>query len=247
MDEHFRTIQLPISFADFERLPRNSAYKYEYYDERAVLTPRPRCYRAVLDLRPITDVEPVELRPLPPEEIPGLDELFRAAFARTQPLGSLNDDAALAAARACLEKTRSGGDGPLIESACFQAVSETQDGPCGAILMTLLPAEVLTDLWCYRWDGAPPLDAIERGIGCPHLTWVFVSPWEMRRGIGTALLAASAAELLRRGYRRLASTFLLGNDASTLWHWRNGFRLMAQESVWRRDARASDSPSDSQP
>jgi GNAT superfamily N-acetyltransferase len=234
MDEHFRTIRLPLSFADFNRLPRHAAYKYEYLGGEAVLTPRPRCYRAVLDLRPIADTEPAELQPLPADEILALDELFCAAFGRTQPLASLDADTALAAARACLGKTRYGGDGPLIESACFQAVGEQRGRPLGAILITLLPAEVLTDLWCYRWEEPPPPDAIARAIGCPHLTWVFVSPWEMRRGLATALLAAAVEELLRLGYRHLASTFLLGNDASTLWHWRCGFRMLAQDSALRQ-------------
>jgi L-amino acid N-acyltransferase YncA len=41
----------------------------------------------------------------------------------------------------------------------------------------------------------------------------------------TAPLNAAAREILAPGYRQLVSTFLLGNDASVLWHWRCGFRL----------------------
>jgi hypothetical protein len=40
-------------------------------------------------------------------------------------------------------------------------------------------------------------------------------------------LAAAVRELLALGYTQLASTFLAGNDSSTLWHWRNGFQLLA--------------------
>ena len=50
-DSHFRCIELHLPFDEFQRIPRNSAYKYEYFDGRAVLSPRPKCYRAVLDLR----------------------------------------------------------------------------------------------------------------------------------------------------------------------------------------------------
>ena len=39
-DDHFRRIELPLSIDEFHRLPRNSAYKYEYLGGRAVLTPR---------------------------------------------------------------------------------------------------------------------------------------------------------------------------------------------------------------
>ena len=56
-DDHFRRIELHLPFDEFHRLPRNSAYKYEYFDGRAVLSPRPKCHRAVLDLQPLTDVD----------------------------------------------------------------------------------------------------------------------------------------------------------------------------------------------
>jgi hypothetical protein len=241
-DDHFRLIELQLSIDEFHRLPQNSAYKYEYFGSRAVLSPRPNCYRAVLDLQPMTDVEPCDIRPLPPGEIVELTPLFSAAFHRTQPYASLDDDEALTAARQCLEKTAGGGDGPPIASACFQAFEPRSDGPVGAILITLMPSDIVDNWRSHRWKEPPPADAIERRLGCPHLTWVFVSPWESRQGLGTALLAASVRALLELGYPRLASTFLLGNDSSTLWHWRNGFRLQPMHSAMRREiaARAAD-------
>ena len=45
-------------------------------------------------------------------------------------------------------------------------------------------------------------------------------------GSGTVLLAATRRALLARGYTELLSTFMIGNDSSMLWHWRNGFRLL---------------------
>jgi hypothetical protein len=233
-DDHFHMIELNLSWDEFHRLPRNSAYKYEYFDGRAVLSPRPKCYHAVLDLGPLPDVEPCDIRPLPPGEIVGLDRLFRFAFRRVQPFAALDDDTALVAARECLEKTASGGDGPLIEKACFQAFEERCEGPVGAILITLMPADIVDNWRVHAWREPPPPDAIERRPGCPHLTWVFVSPWVERQGVGTALLDASVRPLLELGYSRLASTFLLGNDSSTLWHWRNGFRLQPLYSAMRR-------------
>src|SRR5262245_51490544 len=98
MPDHFRRIELHLPSDEFHRLPRNSAYKYEYFDDRAVLSPRPTCFHAVLDLQPLTDVEPCDVRPLPPGEIVALDKLFRVAFHRTQPFASLDDEAALTAA-----------------------------------------------------------------------------------------------------------------------------------------------------
>ena len=43
---------------------------------------------------------------------------------------------------------------------------------------------------------------------------------------GTLLCLAGLNALCALGYPDLASTFSLGNESSTLWHWRNGFELM---------------------
>ena len=91
-DDHFRCIELHLPIDEFHRLPRNSAYKYEYFDSRAVLSPRPKYHQAVLDLQPLTDIEPCDIRPLPPGAIVDLAELFRAAFHRTQPFAALNQE-----------------------------------------------------------------------------------------------------------------------------------------------------------
>jgi hypothetical protein len=38
------------------------------------------------------------------------------------------------------------------------------------------------------------------------------------------------------GFVQLATTFLVGNDASMLWHWRNGFQLLQYPNSRRRNA-----------
>jgi GNAT superfamily N-acetyltransferase len=89
-----------------------------------------------------------------------------------------------------------------------------------------LPEADLTSFDGYHWEEPPPPDLIERGGGRPHLTWIFVVPGQSGRGLGSTLLDTAAAALLARGYRELATTMLVGNDSSLLWHWRNGFRLL---------------------
>ena len=56
-DEWMPTIKLPLSKEQFQQLPRNPAYKYEYLDGLAYLSPRARHYHAALDLsaRPAED------------------------------------------------------------------------------------------------------------------------------------------------------------------------------------------------
>lgn len=229
-----------MSFAHFHRLPRNAAYKYEYFDGRAWLNPRPRYYHALLNLPPLAD-RPLEgvraqtvLRSVQPTDWEDLAPLFAAAFDRQQPFSGLEDEARITAARKSLEHTRTGGDGPWIESASFVAVEGDATNAIGAILVTLLPDTDPTEWRAFHWKEPPPADALPRRLGRPHLTWIFVSPWFVGQGVGTLLLSAAVRELLALGYTQLASTFLNGNDSSMLWHWRNGFRLVAYPGSWRR-------------
>jgi hypothetical protein len=106
-------------------------------------------------------------------------------------------------------------------------VAEQEQKLLGAILITLLPLGDPCDWESYRWADLPPADCIERCQGRPHLTWIFVTPWLSGHGVGTALLTASVNKLLELGFAQLLSTFMIGNDSSTLWHWRNGFQLLA--------------------
>lgn len=209
LGDWFRTMELPITFSEFERLPRNPAYKYEYFDDRAVLTPRPHYQRAVLELSPSVTPPPastrlsgVTIRPLARGDWTSLPELLAAAFDTVPPLVTLDTQRRLDVARECVEHTRMGGDGAVVEEACFGAVDQGGvERLVGAILVTLIHA------------------------GSAHLTWILVHPWRVRQGLGTALLSAAVTALRERGHRHLASTFLVGNHRATLWHWRRGFHL----------------------
>jgi GNAT superfamily N-acetyltransferase len=234
-DQWMSALKLPLTWEQFCRLPRHPAYKYEYFEDTAWLSPRPRYYHALLDLadapREGADAK-AALRPVAEADWEELAPLFAAAFERQQPFGGLEDDQREEAARKALAHTRDGGDGPLIERASFVATDKGR--PVGAILVTLLPAEDPAGWGSYHWRQPPPPDAVARRLGRPHLTWIVVSLFDAGRGVGTALLNAAARELLALGYRELASTFLLGNDSSMLWHWRNGFRLLQYPGSRRR-------------
>ncbi len=235
-EEHFQTIRLSLSPEEFVRLPRHPAYKYEWITGEVWLSPRPRWYHALLDLDTFNPPPEVDLsaklllRPLQPEDWQHLPSLFSSAFRLVQPFASLDDEARLSAARESLEQTRTGGDGPLIEPACHVVLNAERDRPCGVVLPTLIPIVDLSDLHANpRWKEPPPPDA----LGRPHLTWIFVSPLLAGRGLGSVLLGETLRSLLALGFHDLATTFLAGNDASMLWHWRNGFRLLSHPDSWR--------------
>jgi hypothetical protein len=241
MDDHYRQVRLGISIDEFHRLPRNAAYKYEYFDAQAVLTPRPKSFNCVLDLPGLALPDPpwpVTVSPVPAARLGELADLFAAAVRPTQPFAALPPEAADAAAAACWTKTATGGDGPLVEPACFRADDPKRNQLVGGVVVTLVPEAVLTEPFAGPWKEPPPLDGVGRRLGVPHLTWAFVHPWMGRRGVGTALLAAVVPALVGLGYRHLASTFLLDNGPSALWHWRNGFRLLPQMSAMWKEAKS---------
>jgi GNAT superfamily N-acetyltransferase len=234
LDRWFSTIKLPLSLKQFHQLPQNPAYKYEYINKLAWLSPRPKCYSARLALRPQSEVAPetvdadeaIGIRRLEEEDWASLTRLFAGAFSRVQPYASLSDRRRLESARECLDFTREGGDGPIIAPACHVAKSNEDNRCLGAIFVTLIPLIDLDEFWSMRWPSPPPPDSIERGLGRPHLTWIFVGPLHAGHGIGSALLAHASQSLLDLGYTELISSFLLGNTSSMLWHWRNGFELL---------------------
>lgn len=237
MHRHYPQIELPITIEQFHRLPRNSAYKFEYFGGRAVLTARPKTFSCVRDAIPFNPPEEYPVEPLAAADIPGLEDLFLFSVRRTQPFESLEDESARACARDCLARAVEGSDGPVVEAACFRAFEPGRvDGPVGAAIVTLAHEDILTEPYAGEWKN-PPADAVTRRLGCPHLTWIFVNPWLNRRGVGTALLAAVLRSVREMGYRHLASTFALDNGPSALWHWRNGFRLLPNWSQFMREGR----------
>ena len=216
IDDWFLTIEVPLTWDKFWQLPRNPAYKYEYFDGKGWLTPRPQSYHAILELqtfqRPAGGIaihKEVAIRLLQEADWSHLPKLCAAAFHRVQPFSGLTDEDRIKAAEDCLGHTKAGGDGPLVNEACHVATRD--DAVVGVNLITL-----------------PPRPVIEHANGLPHLTWIFVSPWFARHGIGTALLDAAVQVLLRLGYKELVSSFLIGNESSMLWHWQAGFRLPEQ-------------------
>jgi GNAT superfamily N-acetyltransferase len=234
LDRWFSTIKLPLSLKQFHQLPQNAAFKYEFINQVAWLSPRPKFYSARLDLcgRPAAVPEAVdahgavEFRQFAERDWPRLVPLFAGAFGRVQPFASLSDRRQRAAAKASLNFTREGGDGPLITPACHVALDRDDELLIGAIFVTLIPLIDLDDFWSMRWQTPPPPDCIEKGLGRPHLTWIFVGPLHAGHGVGSALLAYATRGLLGLGYTELISSFLLGNTSSMLWHWRSGFELL---------------------
>jgi GNAT superfamily N-acetyltransferase len=219
------SVRLKCSAEEFAQLPRHPAYKYEYSQGVAHLSPWPRYYHARLELASFDGKNDgkVAMRHARPEDFDPLVPLFVTAFAHLQPFGSLPATQARFAAEQALQRTFSGGDGPIVPEASFVAL--VRDQLAGALFITLLPGGDPQNRESYHWENHAPADLWVRVAGQPHLTWIFVDRLAQGGGIGTRLLRESTAVLRRRGYAELWTTFLVGNDSSLLWHWRNGFEL----------------------
>ena len=125
-----RMVKLRMTLREFRQLPRHAAYKYEYIDGEAWLTPRPRTYHALLELRPPPDGadDGVTTRPVADDDWTDLVRLFAAAFRDRPPFLGLDDRKRRSAARAILEHARTGGDGPFVDAASFIAEADRATG-----------------------------------------------------------------------------------------------------------------------
>jgi hypothetical protein len=219
-------LSMPMQSSTFERLPRHHACRYEYVDGRALLTVRPQYAHVVLSLDACgcADGDPLETsraRPLTNDDWAVLPALLASAFWHQPPLVLLPRGRREAAARLLIERTRTGQDGTLVETACFigteiDTVGQYHD--VSAALVTLVDPAT-------RRAAATPEASESPAQPIPHLTWIFVNDWRKRRGVGTTLLRAIVRALRAHGYAELASTVMPGNTASLMWHWRRGFRL----------------------
>jgi ribosomal protein S18 acetylase RimI-like enzyme len=226
-DEWMPTLKLKLSRQEFEQLPRHPAYKYELLEGVTHIAPWPRHCHAQLRLTrfrvPAGAAAETTLRPATSADIDALTPLLVGAFAHAQPFGSLSQADARNAAEKSLRAVFAGNDGPLAERASFVALDG--DKIVGAILTTLLPGGTSADWDSYQWSEPAPPDLWAKRNGQPHLTWIFVKRWSQGTGIGTRLLQQTVRVLKKQGYATLWSTFLVGNDSSMRWHWRNGFEL----------------------
>lgn len=226
-DEWMPILRYRMTVDQYLHVPKHPAFNYEYEDGVTTLTPRANFVHAVLDFNDFRD-RPVDepaypIRRCREADADGLLSCFRVSFPHAQPFASLPDDERDRASKACVERTLTGGDGPWIIQASRVAVHDEKI--LGGLLTTLLPIDPAKRDRGYMWLDQPPADAIARRLGQPHLTWIFVQWAEARHGLGTRMLASAVEELKDMGFERLYTTFMIGNDASLLWHWRRGFRL----------------------
>lgn len=195
-----RSQHVPMSFEEWERLPRPPGWKYEYFDGCAHIRPGYQYAVTALELtvRPVNP--PCLLRGVSPEDEALLLPVYLEAFEDEPTFCDYSDEKFRDAARADLRATFSGNRAPPLAASRVAVATEAGEARClGAALLSQ--------------DG-------EYG---PVLDLIFVLPAWQRRGVATALVASAVNALLSAGERTLTSSYHLANQRSQAWHRSFGF------------------------
>lgn len=191
-----RSQRIPMTWDEFEALPRRPGWKHEYVDGTAYITPGHTIVTVSLPLAPREVAAPCALRPVEETDAPALIALFEEAFTETVEYCDWRPAQIRDSARECIEGFFRGRRGKPPHPG--SRIGDDADGPAGAALISATP------------DG-------------PLLDVLFIRPAWQRRGLGTALVASAVSALHAAGETKLFSRCHLGNEASVAWHRRFGF------------------------
>ena len=198
-----RSLHLPMTWEEWERLPWRFGWKHEYWDGHAHLTPRQDHVHVRFGLRPraVPAAPPTRLsvRPVEPTDARGLVRAFVETFEDGVEFCDWPAHKVRENARSNIAGFFAGRRGTPLLAASRLALGEEGD-VAGAALVT------------GRETG-------------PTLDLLMVRPSFRRRGAATtALVGAAVEELYARGVRGvLRSAHGVANEESTAWHRAFGF------------------------
>jgi GNAT superfamily N-acetyltransferase len=191
---------LSISFEEWELLPYQPGWKYEYWDGHAHITPNHQTAVTTAAVTPRPVNAPCTLRHVLLADETSLLAVYMEAFADNQAFCDYTNAQFLDAARLDLRKSFTGQRAPLL-TASRVAVAPTATGE------QLVGAALLSR---------------DREYG-PVLDLLFIMPQWQRCGLATALVATAMNALHQAGESILTSCYQLANLASQAWHRTFGF------------------------
>src|SRR5438876_2331909 len=195
-----RSQRLPMRFEDWELLPYQPGWKYEYWGGCAHITPNHQTAVTVAPVTPRPVTAPCVIRPVRPADETPLLAVYLAAFADNQAFCDYTDEKMHDAARRDLRESFTGHRAPLLAAARVAVATAAADAPLvGAALLSR-----------------------DREYG-PVLDLLFIHPTWHRRGLATALVASAMNALHQAGERTLTSVYQLANPTSQAWHRAFGF------------------------
>lgn len=220
-----RSRRVPMTLEEYELLPFEPGWKCEYVDGCAHFTPRHHAIITSLKVAPRQLINPPQIRPALPSDVPMLVEPYAAAFGETIEYCDYSRQQVKRAARDALQSHFAGlrGEPHPASRVAFELCGEGGE---------------------ERLIGAALLVTGEFGA---MLDLLFVAPDRQRRGVAEALASSVVNELHRLGHATLTSRYHIGNEQSRDWHRRFGFvelpdlaaaRLYeqaARQELWRRE------------
>lgn len=183
-----------MSVDEYLLLPGDPAWKVEYYDGKAVWTPRHSLVTLTISVEPREVGTAGVIRPLEYRDRAEVAGAYVEAFVGT--IDFCGYDAEMIAQSAERDIGAAYTEDPSIRAACFVAVDGEE----------LVGAALLTQF----------------ATG-PHLNALFVRAGRRRRGLATALVASAINVLHAHGETTLSSFHHIGNLVSADWHRGFGF------------------------
>ncbi|ETW98898.1 MAG: hypothetical protein ETSY1_17030 [Candidatus Entotheonella factor] len=191
---------IPMSYEEWQCLPYQPGWKYEYFDGCAHITPNHQRAVTQVAVAPRPVIAPCTLRPVLAADEAELLPIYMQAFADNQAFCDYTDARFHKAAQNDLKESFRGRRSPLL------AASRVAVDTCGAT-PELIGAALLSH---------------DAGYG-PVMDLIFVLPWRHQRGVGTALAAEAINMLVQDGEQTLTSCYQLANVNSQKWHQGFGF------------------------
>lgn len=189
-----------MSSEEWELLPYQPGWKYEYWDRCAHITPNHQTAVTMATVTPRPVNTPCTIRHVRPEDEAPLLAVYLEAFADNQAFCDYTDEQCLDAARRDLRDSFTGHRAPLL---------------------TASRVAVATEAMGEQLVGGALLSR-DQEYG-PVLDLVFIRPQWQRRGLATALVASAMNALHQAGEGTLTSCYQLANPASQAWHRAFGF------------------------
>jgi RimJ/RimL family protein N-acetyltransferase len=195
-----RSQHLPMPFEEWDLLPYQLGWKYEYWDGCAHITPNHQTAVTTATVTPRPVHPPCTIRHLLLEDEVPLLAVYLEAFADNQAFCDYTDEQFHDAARRDLSESFTGRRAPLLVAS---------------------RVGVATEIVGEQLVGAALLSR-DQEYG-PVLDLLFIKSQWQRRGLATALVASAMNALHQVGEGTLTSCYQLANPASQAWHRACGF------------------------
>ncbi len=233
----FKPAVYRMCWEEFRKLPRHPAYRYEYRRGELTISGRPRQLNCRLPLEtfPVAPTQQTnrsdnfQQTPLKTSSESRLVELFEQSFSQTFPYRHLEARERRRAAESQIGKAFHGSSWPVNDDASQILINNENQQAVAAAIITQVPDGNWSDFSDPAWQCRPAKDAAGQKWGVPHLTWIMVDARFQRRGLAALLLRHASETVRQQGHTHLFSTFHIGNHASMLWHWKQGFQLISAD------------------